>query len=479
APGAAGPPAGGRPRRCGRRTMTGKAGGRGLTARFARHLECSALLQDVRRVVVAVSGGLDSVCLLHLLRFGRPGVELCAAHFDHDMRPGSAADAAWVRGLCAAWRVPLESARAHAPPRSEAEGRDLRYAFLQDVAGRVGAGAILTAHHADDQAETLLFRMIRGTGLAGMAGIPPRRGLLVRPLLPFSRADLHAYARHVRLGWREDPSNIDLRFARNRIRHVVLPALERVQPGAARRISRLARHAAEAEAAWRGILREAAGDVVESRDDTGFALARDRLLAYHPHVRARVLRHLILELGQRVDRTGTRAAVEYVSSGASGSRLELAGGVRLEREFDRMLLRHTLARPGPLDVPLEIPSMDPGSGTFVAGGQRYVASWASTPHGGDAASTASFDPSTLRFPLALRAWRPGDRIRLAYGSKKLKKLFQERQIGRSRRGGVPVLCDAEGAVLWVAGVARSSAALPGSGAAFTITVADGEPQRRA
>jgi tRNA(Ile)-lysidine synthase len=459
--------------------MRGKAGGWRLPARFARHLERTALLQDAGRVVVAVSGGLDSVCLLHLLRFGRTGVDVCAAHFDHGMRRGSAADAAWVRGLCAAWRVPLEMARPDVPPRSEAEGRDLRYAFLQDVAARVGAGAILTAHHADDQAETLLFRMVRGTGLAGLAGIPPRRGLVVRPLLPFSRADLAAYARHARLGWREDPSNVELRFARNRIRHVVLPALERVQPGAARRIARLARHAAEAEAAWRDIVRDAAGEVVMASDGAGFALARDRLLAYHPHVRARVLRHLILGLGQRLDRPGTRAAVEYVSSGASGSRLELAGGVRLEREFDRLLLRQAGTRPGPADVPLEIRSTDPGSGTFVAGGQRYVASWACTPHGGDAASTASFDPSTLRFPLALRAWRPGDRIRLAYGSKKLKKLFRERRIGRGRRAGVPVLCDAEGAVLWVAGVARSITALPGSGTAFTITVANGEPQRRA
>lgn len=449
-----------------------------LAVRLAGHLQRSALLDDTRRLVVAVSGGLDSICLLHVLRFGPFDFDLAAAHYDHAMRAGSAADADWVSGVCTAWRVPLETARAAVAPRSEAAARDLRYAFLQEVAARTDA-TIITAHHADDQAETVLLRMVRGTGLTGLAGIPARRGNVVRPLLPFARRDLRDYASAVGLRWREDVTNQELRYARNRIRHLVLPALEAIRPGAARRIARLADRAADAEAAWQAVVEDAVADVAAARDGAVFVLARDRLLAYHPHVRARVLRHLLSELGHRLDRSGTAAAVEFISFGVSGARLELGSGVRLEREFDRLLLEHARPRPALVDAPLEIRSPKPGSGTFVAGGQRYVANWAPAALDAGVASTASFDPSSLRFPLALRAWRPGDRIRLPYGSKKLKKLLQERRVGRSRRGRVAVLCDAAGAVLWVVGVARSVDAPPAQGAVFTLTVTDGEPERRA
>ncbi|CAN5778589.1 tRNA lysidine(34) synthetase TilS [soil metagenome] len=453
--------------------MTG-VGAASLGRRFALHLQASGLLSDVERPLVALSGGLDSVCLLHLLRFAVTPVAVEAAHFDHAMRPDSGADADWVRGLCTAWRVPLALGRAERPPRSEAAARDMRYAFLHEAAERIGAGAILTAHHADDQAETVLFRLARGTGLTGLAGIPARRGLIARPLLPFTRAELRAYAHACGLRWREDVSNRSLRFARNRIRHTVLPALESTRPGAARRIARLAERAAEAESAWQAVTRTAVADALVERFPSGYALARDRMLAYHPHVRARVIRHLLNELGSRPGRSGTRAAVEFISSGASGSGIEIAGGVRLEREFGRIVIRLRLDAVT-VDRPLIIRAAAPGSGSFVAGGQRYVAQWAPTPRGAETRHTAAFDPSSLQFPLELRSWRPGDRIRLQYGRKKLKKLLQEQRIGRADRARAAILCDAGGSVLWVVGVARSVEARPAPGpSVFTLTVLHGE-----
>jgi tRNA(Ile)-lysidine synthase len=456
--------------------MSGGGGDGGLRARFARHLSSSGLLHGGQRVLVACSGGLDSVCLLHLLRFGAPRAALQAAHFDHCMRTASGADAEWVRGLCTAWGVPLVAGRAARPPRGETAARQLRYAFLYDAARAAGADVIATAHHVDDQAETVLFRLARGTGLTGLAAIPERRGMIVRPLLPFTRAELLAYAAAARLRWREDRSNLDLRFARNRIRHVVLPALEAVRPGAARRVARIAERAAEAESAWRDLTLEAERDIVIRRDDGSFELARDRLLSYHPHVRDRVLRHLARQLGSRMYGTGTRTAAEFINAGASGSRVELAGGLRLEREFDRLLLRR-IAGGGPAaDEPLAIRAPESGAGSFMAGGRRYTVRWTLRPEPGSGGHVACFDPQALRFPLALRSWRPGDRIRLVYGSKKLKKVFLEARIGRGDRDRVPILCDGEGRVLWVAGVARSSEAQPAQdGEVFTVTVKDGEP----
>lgn len=444
-----------------------------LRRRFRAHLDRTGLLAEGQHVLVALSGGLDSVSLLHLLRFALPAVRASAAHYDHAMRVRSDADAAWVRGLCTAWCVPLESGRAPRRPAGEADARELRYAFLHDVAERVHADVIATAHHADDQAETVLFRLARGTGMTGLAGIPARRGMVVRPLLPFTRAELRAYARVVGLRWREDPTNVQLRYARNRIRHVVLPALEAARPGAARRIARSAARVAEAEAAWRVIVSEAVHSVMVRRDEQGFTLAREQLRAYHPHIRARVLRHLLGDLGSRPDRSGTRVAVEFINSGGSGSRVELAGGVVLEREFDRLILRRARA-PVDADAPLEIRAAERGSGTFRAGGQAHAVHWAPAATPAGPGHAASFDPSALRFPLELRVWRAGDRIRLRYGSKKLKKLFQERRLGRAQRARVPVLSDAAGRVLWVPGLAQSEDARPVAGSAvFEIRVMDG------
>jgi tRNA(Ile)-lysidine synthase len=446
-----------------------------LRARLHRHLRRHGLLDPAYTVLVALSGGLDSVCLLHLLRFASCRPRLAAAHFDHRMRPGSAADAAWVRGLCRAWSVPLVSGAAASPPRSETAARALRYDFLERAAVEQRADVIVTAHHADDQAETVLFRLVRGTGLPGLAGIPARRGRIVRPLLSLGRAEFRAYARACGIQWREDPSNRDLRPARNRIRHQILPALEAVRPGVARRVAALAARAAEAEAAWLELVRKAAEDVVTAQDARGLTLARDRLLAYHPHVRARVLRHLLNGLGSHPGRAGTRVALEFIVSGASGARVELAGGVGLSREFDRLLLGRAHPAAAPLDVPLQIRSAEAGAGVCVIGGRRYFTRWAPAMPAEKPGLTACFDPAAVRFPLELRGWHPGDRIRLSYGSKKLKELFRERRIGREARLRVPVLRDSSGRVLWVVGVARAEAARPRPGAnAFQVSVVDGD-----
>jgi tRNA(Ile)-lysidine synthase len=429
-----------------------------------------------RRILVALSGGLDSVVLLHLLRFGLRR-DAVAAHFDHAMRADSGRDARWVSGLCRAWDVTVEVARAEDAPESEAAARELRYTFLHAAAERLGADCIVTAHHADDQAETVLFRLARGTGLPGLAGIPVRRGILLRPLLSFTRAELADYAARNRLSWREDPTNRSMRYERNRIRHRVLPELERARPGATRRIARLAAAAAAAERGWRGIIAAAVEDVIDDRGDGEFVLARERLLAYDPHVRARVIRHVLGRLGSRPGRAGTRSAMAFIRSGASGAGVELSGGVRIQREFDRLVVRVAQAAPRHPDVALRIADTGPGAGRFVAGGREYVVHWAPAGHDGRDGLAASFDPSSLRFPLELRAWRSGDRIRLAYGSKKLKQLFQERRIGRSRRASLPVLTDADDVVLWVVGVARSThAPVVAADAALEITVMDGDTE---
>ncbi len=211
------------------------------------------------RSVLAVSGGCDSVALLlacvNAARQLAPEVlsrqRLHVAHFNHRWRAEADEDARFVQQLCHRWQLPFHQGEAPRPTRSEAAARRQRYAFLQQVAGRVGARFVATAHTADDQAETVLHNLLRGSNLAGLAGIPPLRALsplvvLVRPLLGCWRSELRQYLQTQGQSYREDATNRLLRFRRNRLRHQVLPRLQRLYgPELPRRLVQLAGAARE------------------------------------------------------------------------------------------------------------------------------------------------------------------------------------------------------------------------------------------
>lgn len=438
--------------------------------RFRRSLDALGVRGRGAHVLVAVSGGCDSVSLLHLLRFAADdaGLRLTAAHFDHAMRPGSERDAAWVRGLCGAWGVPLVTERAAAAPRTEEEARDARYAFLRRVQAERGADFIATAHHADDQAETVLFRVLRGTGIPGLAGIPPRdRTGLIRPLLHFPRAEIVRYARGKGLAWREDPSNAAADFARNRIRLRLLPWVERtVAPGARRSLARLAELAREEEEAWDAVLAPLLEEAVRE-EDGALVLVRERLAAYDWRIAARVLRAALRRLGPPPDRAGTRMALQFISHAPSGRVFTLPGAVRITTEFGLARLERApgSAPQAPPDQPLVIARADaPGEARLRIGGAEWTARWGVAEDGGaEGEWTMRMAIDRVRFPLTLRGRAPGDRVRTPAGTRPLKKLLGEARVPVRRRGTLPVLADATGAVLWVPGVARAQGCAPEPG----------------
>lgn len=446
-----------------------------LEDRFREQVEELGLARPGARVLVALSGGCDSVALLHLLRFHapEPRPELLAAHLDHAMRPSSGADARWVEGLCRAWGVPLTVERADRPLRTEEEARDARYAFLRRVAEAEGATHLATAHHADDQAETVLFRILRGTGITGLAGIPPAGPSgVVRPLLPFWRREIRRYARRAGLRWREDPTNLLSGPARNRIRREILPGVEAtVAPGARRSLVRLAELAREEEAAWAAVL-EPLERAVARREGEAIVLARGILRGYDSAVASRVLRNLLRHFGVVLGRTGTRLALQFISDAPSGREMTLPGALRLSTEFDTVRIER--AAEVPPDEPLPVPADRPeGGGEARIGGRTRRLAWRTGPPEGAPAGAVVLARDALRFPLLLRGWRPGDRMRTRAGTRTLKKIFGERRIPRSERGRTPVLADAEGAVVWVAGVGTASGLAPRAGQpALLISITD-------
>jgi tRNA(Ile)-lysidine synthase len=437
--------------------------------RVRRSLDGLGVRGTDAHVLVAVSGGCDSVSLLHLLRFAADdaGLRVSAAHFDHAMRPGSERDAAWVRGLCRAWEVELAEARAETAPRTEEEARDARYAFLRQAQAERGATRLATAHHADDQAETVLFRVLRGTGIPGLAGIPPADGSgLIRPLLPFSRAEIRRYARENGLSWRADPTNALADPARNRIRLRLLPYIERhLAPGARKSLARLAELAREDESAWDAVLRPILEETVRE-EDGALVLVRERLTSYDRTLRARVLRTLLRRLGAAPDRAGTRMALEFISHAPSGRILELPGGLRITTEFGMARIQRATAQPAEIpDAPLTIHGAGDGDGRFVIGGRPGIARWTCGPADGadDEELTVRIAPDAARFPLVLRGREPGDRIRTRAGTRPLKKVLGEARVPLRARRALPVLADADGAVLWVPGVARADGLAPQPG----------------
>ena len=278
-----------------------------------------------------------------------------------------------------------------------------------------------------------------------------------RPFLAAWREELRAYARAVGLGWREDPTNVELGFARNAIRHRLIPDAEKwVAPGARRALVRFSERAAFDEEGWDSLMPGLLASSGLERTDAGVTVERAALAALHPAVRARVLRAVAAGLGFRLGAERTSRAVAFVTEAGSGRRIDLGGGLVLRRDLDRLSIHRAEGVPDP-DRTVVIAGPEAGRDHATLGGRRVRVGWGAV----DVCPSAAierFACAQLRFPLSVRAWADGDRIRVDAGSRKLKQLFLEARVPVEERRAVPVLTDREGEVLWVPGVARSRTA---------------------
>lgn len=479
-------------------------------ADFRRHARAIEAFAGARAVVVAASGGLDSMTLLHLLRHcgaAPEGAQLHAAHFDHAMRPESDADARWVASVCREWGVPVHVGRAAEPVRTEAEGRELRYRFLEETRRSlaVAKAVVATAHTADDQAETVLFRIARGSGPGGLAGVRPWRAPgVARPLLPFWRKQLRAFARSRSVPFRDDPSNHDSRWVRNRLRRTVLPALEEAVPGASAALAAHAEISRLQSRALNELLDERIARLTVPADPArlpspALSLDRDALLLLSDTLLPHVLRRAAARAGSDLGRNATAALVRFARQSQSGKRMDLPGGVVAEISLGRLhflparssapsssaarspapcssalppSVRPSSAIPAPApcsSAPSPAaarppapspPAVSPvrrvdvaspaGEASYAHAGFQVRVAWGPSrlpafPH------VASFGVAGPSLQLVVRPWKPGDRVAMPYGRKKVKKLLLEARVPRPARAAAPVVAVPGGPVLWVPG----------------------------
>jgi tRNA(Ile)-lysidine synthase len=304
--------------------MRGRAAPLRLRHRVLEAIRRRDLWQAGDRVAVAVSGGLDSVALLDLLveTRRRHGAALSVVTIDHGLRPESADDAAFVEALAADRGLPCVRADLALGRASEAEARSARYAVFDALE----VDRVALAHHRDDLAETVLLHLLRGTGTVGLAGMRWRRGRHVRPLLGTTRDELAGWAAARSLGWRDDSTNRDLGFLRNRLRHEVLPLLESVRPGASRALARSASvAAADAEHLDALVDADPHTNSTDSWPTVWVATAPEAL------VRRALLR--------RAPELGSRSLDAVIAAANRGyGRVPLPGGRRFEVDGERVVL---------------------------------------------------------------------------------------------------------------------------------------------
>lgn len=421
------------------------------------------MLAGGETVLVGVSGGADSVALLYALLALRPRFHLTlhVLHVHHGLRAEADAEAALVEALGRRWDVPVTVERIRVedePGQSlEARARAHRYAAFRKWASARAASRVALGHTADDQAETVLMRLLEGAGPRGLAGIPPVRGLFIRPLIEIRRWEIEAELERAGVEWVEDPSNRDLKFLRNRIRHDLLPFLAAAYNP--RITEALCRAGALARQVVRDVERLAARELdrLAETEDQGLVLSRAPLRALPPGIGEEVLRQALIRLGERGPlRAWAQGALRRPLEAGSPAPIRL-GSVWMEVSGDRIRLSH-----GQAQALTETVLPVPGSIALPGAGLRLEVREFERPDSyrppADL-STVAFDREALPGTLTVRSRRAGDRFRPfgAPGRKRLKAFLIDTKVPRWRRDRLPLLL-VNGEIAWVVGYRRGALA---------------------
>ena len=464
-----------------------------LEQRLLTDLKKQEMLRPGDRVGVAVSGGADSVALLLLLLELRNklGVVLSVVHFNHKLRgKASDADEKFVAKLAAKHGLEFHSAAVYVAKKAKDEranvedaGRRARYDYFRSLVESGVCNRIAVAHTADDQAETVLAHLFRGTGLAGLGGIHPISGPVVRPLLGVRRNELRHFLRARKQNWREDATNRDTKRMRARIRRKLLPLVEKqFQPAIVEHLTTLAELAREdeefldtlAEQCVRAVLQESNGqarivanDLFNPGNSGRFNTENTKNTEKTKRTMAlskRMVRRIVEMVKPRAGQLGANhveAVLELARSGQSGSSHALPGRVEVRKERDALVFqaaenaggRALQSAPRKYEYKIDLAASDTEVRVAELGCvfRLRVIDWPSK-RGETSTDGTVLDRDRLRFPMVLRNWRPGDRLRPMghRNAHKLKRLLNERHVSRWERDGWPVLASG-GNLVWTRG----------------------------
>jgi tRNA(Ile)-lysidine synthase len=434
-----------------------------LEARVLRTIREHGMIRPRDRVLVAVSGGADSMALLLSLHALRPilDCDLDVAHLNHSLRgPEGDGDEEFVRRTSGELGLDFHSETIDVRGRAERgkqnleqAAREVRYAFLQRIARKLGANRVAVGHNRNDQAETILFRFLRGSGVEGLSSIHPVIGRqLIRPLLDCPRERILQYLDKRRCAYREDASNRDMTYSRNRIRLELMPYLEQhFNPGLAKTV---AREAATMRETWDLLhsLAEKSCDTISRPVDGGIALSVAAARELHPALQKEVLRSALKRVRgdlKGIGRVHVEQVLRLCHQGGGGERVRLPRETAAIRQFNELLLLCPQPGTSPeysydLQVPgrCRIPEARAEIHAEIFSGPRQYRE-------GEHRHRAYLDPSALHTPLTIRSRLPGDR----YGGgthRKIKKMLIDGKIPLHERNGLPMVVS-EGSVIWIPG----------------------------
>jgi tRNA(Ile)-lysidine synthase len=440
--------------------------------RFLRHLAETNLIPPGARVLLGYSGGADSTCLLHLLKLAN--VDVVAGHLHHGQRSEADKEMALCEAFAQSIDVPFIGGRADIPRIAadfkiglEEAGRNARYTFFRQAAHQLNCQLIATAHTLDDQAETILLNLTRGTGISGLAGIPRTRENIIRPLLPFSREETRQYCLENGFWLHDDPANVDISFSRARIRHRVLPELRSINPAADQAIARLGALADEENRFLNGMAAAALeqcevplnGALRFLSMDQEAAFDRAMLSTLPPVPFRRAVRLAVEAVGGSLSNDQTRIVESGVASDEKGSVTAEGGTVVVEWTPELVHVRQVVQA-----ETFRFPITLPGETISDVFGWKFTAY--EDPYSGARPIRASLevelDRSAIKGPLYFRAGEQGDTmIPLGFkGKRKLSTLLSDAKLTLAARRRLPIVCDLVGP-LWAPGVCLDERVRPG------------------
>jgi tRNA(Ile)-lysidine synthase len=437
----------------------------GLLEKVASTVRKHRMLSGDESVVVGLSGGPDSVCLLVALRRLYPGLRIHAVYVDHGLRPRETpGEARFCRDFCLEMEVPFSVkkvdvrafAREHGLNTQEA-ARELRYAALGEACAETGSGIIALGHNLDDQAETFLMRVLRGTGRRGLGGIPPVRGNVIRPLIETGRAEIESFLRAEGIGHVVDSSNLKGDYLRNRIRSRLMPVLRDLNPDFAETLSHTAEIFREEERYLEAAVTKSLMKLISRKSKASIELFSAPLESMDRSILRRVLRRAIGET-EGLRGIGFRHIEDVIglaAGGKAGDRVYLPRGIRAIKKYSTLLITsepparlgsHALEKEGTLAI------SEAGLAIVAAVTDKAA------PAGGH---RAVLDAGKAGFPLTVRARRHGDFFYPAgFGKrKKLQDYFVDEKVPRDERDAVPVVASG-GEIVWVAGMRADERFVP-------------------